>query len=201
MLSKHGLKWGPLGQGNTETRLVWVQASFYRIADRKKSQVAMVQDKAGLGGCEVGLSGWLMPPRGDRIREFECLIRESKAGKVKGRDNYKQTQLGARQYLIWVSPRYGHLDEKGTGTVWGTSGIWMPWTINKIVWVAHIIQATWTINGHNLESIQGWVLIFATATVYPGFFKLYNSAFGQDDWRTRWLWHAEGGVLCWKSWF
>ena len=75
---------------------VWVPASICGIVGREKRQVSHEAGlKAGLGSCEAGLPGWPMLPRGDQIREFRCPIQESRAGTVKGRDNYGQGQLWA----------------------------------------------------------------------------------------------------------
>ena len=41
--------------------------------------------KSGLGGHEVGLPTWPIPPKGDQIRESRCPIHEFWAGTVKGK--------------------------------------------------------------------------------------------------------------------
>ena len=90
------MKWGPLGQGNTEAGHVWVPVSICGIAGREKRQVNHGAGlKAGLGGYKVGLPGCPTLPRGNQIREFGHLIQESRAGTVKGKDSYRQGQLGA----------------------------------------------------------------------------------------------------------
>ena len=82
------MKWGPLGQGNTEAGHVWVPVSICGIAGREKRQVNHGAGlKEGLGGNEVGLLGWPRLPRDDWIREFGHPIQESRAGTVKGKDS------------------------------------------------------------------------------------------------------------------
>ena len=81
--SEHGSKWGSLGLGSTETEHICIPASICGILGREKRQANYEAGlRAGLGGHEVGLPRWPMPPRGDQTREFGHPIHELKAGAI-----------------------------------------------------------------------------------------------------------------------
>ena len=125
MPSEHGSKLGMVGQGITDTRQVYILASTYGQVRKLVSYTARAK-------------GRIVSRAHPRQGLFGCLKMKIRAGTSKEQDT-----ISSR----WVLG----MDTQMIGTVEGMSRIWATRTIDKTVWAAPLIQATWTINRDSLS--------------------------------------------------